>query len=292
MADDGLDPVLERAVAALKSGKQADLERPMDAGPEVELHLPALIPEDYVPDVHLRLVLYKRIASTQTREELDELRAMQSAAVVAVNQCSGNSRSFFEPQMSFWASAYGGSGTIQGNGSSGAATTTAQIYGFATGIDYQALPNTIVGLALAGGGTNWAGGSYDPESHTVYTYSQTNPLTIGGIIPNPDHKMGEFDYVHVNMPSPPGVRVCDLTVDGLPLIKPPYGRITAYDMNRGDIAWQVANGDTPPNLVDSIAAGPWHTIASGLPDASCAVSSRPTSASKARSCIGPWPPGK
>jgi transcription-repair coupling factor (superfamily II helicase) len=66
--------LLERAVAALKSGKQADLERPMDAGPEVELHLPALIPEDYVPDVHLRLVLYKRIASTQTREELDELK--------------------------------------------------------------------------------------------------------------------------------------------------------------------------------------------------------------------------
>jgi len=39
--------LLERAVAALKSGKPADLERPMDAGPEVELHLPALIPEDY-----------------------------------------------------------------------------------------------------------------------------------------------------------------------------------------------------------------------------------------------------
>jgi len=66
--------LLERAVAALKSGKHADLERPLDAGPEVELHLPALIPEDYVPDVHLRLVLYKRIASTQSREELDELK--------------------------------------------------------------------------------------------------------------------------------------------------------------------------------------------------------------------------
>ncbi|MGO8855316.1 MAG: transcription-repair coupling factor [Steroidobacteraceae bacterium] len=67
--------LLERAVTALKTGKQADLEKPMDAGPEVELHLPALIPEDYVPDVHLRLVLYKRVASTQTREELDELKA-------------------------------------------------------------------------------------------------------------------------------------------------------------------------------------------------------------------------
>ena len=66
--------LLERAVAALKAGKQADLERPLDAGPEVELHLPALIPEDYVPDVHLRLMLYKRIAGTLTREELDELK--------------------------------------------------------------------------------------------------------------------------------------------------------------------------------------------------------------------------
>jgi transcription-repair coupling factor (superfamily II helicase) len=66
--------LLERAVAALKSGKQADLEAPLHAGPEVELHLPALIPEDYVPDVHLRLMLYKRIAATPTREELDELK--------------------------------------------------------------------------------------------------------------------------------------------------------------------------------------------------------------------------
>jgi transcription-repair coupling factor (superfamily II helicase) len=66
--------LLERAVTALKAGKQADLERPMDAGPEVELHVPVLIPEDYVPDVHLRLMLYKRIASTPSSEELDELK--------------------------------------------------------------------------------------------------------------------------------------------------------------------------------------------------------------------------
>src|SRR5277367_2342450 len=67
--------LLERAVTAMKSGKQPDLDRPLDAGPEVELHLPVLIPSDYVPDVHLRLVLYKRIASTPSREELDELKA-------------------------------------------------------------------------------------------------------------------------------------------------------------------------------------------------------------------------
>ncbi len=66
--------LLERAVTALKSGKQPDLDRPLDAGPEVELHLPVLIPEDYVPDVHLRLVLYKRIASVSSQEDLDEMR--------------------------------------------------------------------------------------------------------------------------------------------------------------------------------------------------------------------------
>src|SRR6202046_722447 len=66
--------LLERAVAALKAGKVADLERPADNGPEVDLHVPALIPADYVPDVHLRLVLYKRIAGAESREEVDELK--------------------------------------------------------------------------------------------------------------------------------------------------------------------------------------------------------------------------
>lgn len=66
--------LLDRAVTALKAGKQADLDKPIDAGPEVELHLPALIPADYVPDVHLRLVLYKRIAGVESREELDDLK--------------------------------------------------------------------------------------------------------------------------------------------------------------------------------------------------------------------------
>jgi quinoprotein glucose dehydrogenase len=40
----------------------------------------------------------------------------------------------------------------------------------------------------------------------------------------------------------------NLTVMGLPLIKPPYGRITAFDMNKGDIVWQIAHGETPDNI--------------------------------------------
>jgi transcription-repair coupling factor (superfamily II helicase) len=66
--------LLERAVNALKSGKQPELEMPMDQGVEVDLQTAALIPENYLPDVHARLVLYKRIASTETRDDLRELQ--------------------------------------------------------------------------------------------------------------------------------------------------------------------------------------------------------------------------
>ena len=66
--------MLERAIADLKQGVRPDLERPPTASAEVDLHVPALFPEDYLPDVHNRLILYKRIASTHTSDELLELR--------------------------------------------------------------------------------------------------------------------------------------------------------------------------------------------------------------------------
>jgi transcription-repair coupling factor (superfamily II helicase) len=66
--------LLDRAVNALKSGKQPELDTPMDRGAEVDLQAPALIPEDYLPDIHARLVLYKRISSTDTQDELRELQ--------------------------------------------------------------------------------------------------------------------------------------------------------------------------------------------------------------------------
>jgi len=67
--------LLDRAVRALKSGREPDLERPLASGAEVDVHLPALLPETYVPDVHLRLVLYKRIASAADSQALDDLVA-------------------------------------------------------------------------------------------------------------------------------------------------------------------------------------------------------------------------
>ncbi|MCQ8180670.1 transcription-repair coupling factor [Methylomonas sp. SURF-1] len=66
--------LLERAVKALKSGKQPELDAPLDYGPEVDLQVAALIPEDYLPDIHARLVLYKRIASTETEDDLRKLK--------------------------------------------------------------------------------------------------------------------------------------------------------------------------------------------------------------------------
>ena len=66
--------LLERAVASLKAGREPDIERPLSHGPEIDLQLPARLPEDYVPDVHARLILYKRIASCRNDEELIALR--------------------------------------------------------------------------------------------------------------------------------------------------------------------------------------------------------------------------
>ena len=66
--------LLERAVAALKAGKSPNLDRPLDHGAEIDLHAPALIPEDYLPDVHTRLMMYKRIASARDIDALIALR--------------------------------------------------------------------------------------------------------------------------------------------------------------------------------------------------------------------------
>ncbi|UTW09843.1 transcription-repair coupling factor [Pseudomonas benzenivorans] len=66
--------MLERAVKAIRKGEQPNLEQPLGGGPEINLRLPALIPEDYLPDVHARLILYKRIASATDEDGLKELQ--------------------------------------------------------------------------------------------------------------------------------------------------------------------------------------------------------------------------
>ena len=66
--------MLERAVAAIKAGRTPHLDEPLQTGHDVNLHVPALIPEDYLPDVHARLIMYKRIANAPDRPALDDLR--------------------------------------------------------------------------------------------------------------------------------------------------------------------------------------------------------------------------
>lgn len=66
--------LLERAVTALKSGKHVDLDAPANIGAEIDLQAAALIPDDYLPDIHARLVLYKRISNTEIATDLRELQ--------------------------------------------------------------------------------------------------------------------------------------------------------------------------------------------------------------------------
>ncbi len=66
--------LLGRAVNSLKAGKDPKLDQPLDMGVDINLHVAALLPDDYVPDVHLRLILYKRIASATSAAELHDLQ--------------------------------------------------------------------------------------------------------------------------------------------------------------------------------------------------------------------------
>jgi transcription-repair coupling factor (superfamily II helicase) len=66
--------MLMRTIKALKSGLEPSLDSALPPAVEINLHLPALLPDDYLPDVHLRLVHYKRIASARTDDALRELQ--------------------------------------------------------------------------------------------------------------------------------------------------------------------------------------------------------------------------
>src|SRR5688572_27689558 len=84
---------------------------------------------------------------------------------------------------------------------------------------------TIVNPGWAGG-ANWAGASFDPETGTLYVPSVTSPIVVQLIKPNAERS--NLLYLRGGVMMPP-------SIDGLPLVKPPYGRVTAIDLNRGDI---------------------------------------------------------
>jgi quinoprotein glucose dehydrogenase len=129
-------------------------------------------------------------------------------------------------------------------------------------------PLATLTLGTADGGTNWPGGSYDPETHILYAFACNACLEPIGLVP-PPKELSDMNYVYgtagkeVRMINAAGTDSSAdavkpakktagsgnewtvLSVDGLPLIKPPYGTISAINLDTGEIVWQIAHGETP-----------------------------------------------
>lgn len=95
-----------------------------------------------------------------------------------------------------------------------------------------------------GGGANWEGGAADPEMDYVFVGSGTNPSLVALAPPAPGTTNAALN-MGGGLPLP--------RIEGLPLLKPPYGRITAINMSSGEIAWQIPNGDTPEAIANNPA---------------------------------------
>jgi quinoprotein glucose dehydrogenase len=107
-------------------------------------------------------------------------------------------------------------------------------------------PNGPISTLMVMGGSNWPGGSFDPETNLIFVTASVavNSMTIcryaegsampHGVCTGPD--AGAFG----------GLR--NINVQGLPLLKPPYGTIAAIDLARGAVAWEIPNGETPENV--------------------------------------------
>jgi glucose dehydrogenase len=137
----------------------------------------------------------------------------------------------------------------------------------------SALPGPLATLTMgtASGGTNWPGGSYDPETHTVYAYACNACVTPIGLVASPKEisdmnyiagtagqevtlRMGPGESAGADSPLPSrsaaprpaaGGGGGGLTIQGLPLMKPPYATISAINLDKGEIVWQIAHGETP-----------------------------------------------
>jgi quinoprotein glucose dehydrogenase len=130
-------------------------------------------------------------------------------------------------------------------------------------------PLATLTLGTAAGGANWYGGSYDPETHTVYVSASNASLVPIGLVP-PTKEISDMNYVlgtagqeiriargpgenaGADAPPPPRTPAAPaagggnpLNVQGLSLVKPPYGTLSAINLDKGEIAWQVPHGETP-----------------------------------------------
>jgi quinoprotein glucose dehydrogenase len=139
--------------------------------------------------------------------------------------------------------------------------------------------NGLFGAIAAGTATNWPGSAYDPETHTVFAQATYNAITSRSLVA-PPAGFSDIRYVQgiggrsfrevlgpgdccaadgtrrqAGQPAPIGgpntpnpVLDAGLTVQGLPIFKPPYGVLSAINLDRGEIVWQVPHGDTPDNI--------------------------------------------
>jgi glucose dehydrogenase len=140
-----------------------------------------------------------------------------------------------------------------------------------------------INMGNAVGGTNWPGVAYDPELHTVFAQANNVGITATSVVPPPagfsdiryvsgvagrpfQEVLGPGDCCAADSPraqaqaqaqreaaaapppAAPQPQGGGLTVDGLSILKPPYGTISAVNLDRGEIVWQVPHGDTPDNV--------------------------------------------
>jgi quinoprotein glucose dehydrogenase len=100
-------------------------------------------------------------------------------------------------------------------------------------------------VPAATGGVNWPGGALDPETGVLYQYTKTQ-VTALRMVNDPERS--DMDYISSFRLRGVSPAEQALTVEGLPLLKPPWARITAVDLNKGEIVWQIPHGETPDNV--------------------------------------------
>jgi len=152
-------------------------------------------------------------------------------------------------------------------------------------LSQQPAPLATLLLGSYGGGSNWPGGAFDPETHMAYFHACNACLAVLGLVPNPKpnpdpakraedvkYFIGFADLKsHGTVNSQMQAYRDKLTVQGMPLIKPPYGVITAVDMDKGAIKWQIPHGDTPDSVRNNPALKGIAVPRTGQPAASLGI---------------------
>jgi quinoprotein glucose dehydrogenase len=111
-------------------------------------------------------------------------------------------------------------------------------------------------LPNATGGANWQGAAADPETGVLYVPSVTNPF-VAALVHDPQHS--DMNYISKNV-------FLEKIGKSLPIVKPPYGRITAIDMNTGAQLWMVPNGQPPDEIKNNAALKGIDTSKFGNPE--------------------------